>query len=131
MHVQVAPFLSVSEGHIISVSVERVAKECFEDLDDVTVHIDPENDEEKEDAPYKNLPERAQALKIISQSLKLEDCKYEIQKTQLHYLDGEILVDIYLSANYLEKNDVKEIQSYFTEILKKLSDFGEIKVYFS
>ena len=35
----------------------------FEDLDDVTVHIDPENDEEKEDAPYKNLPERAQALK--------------------------------------------------------------------
>ena len=131
VHVQVAPFLSVSEGHIISVSVERVAKECFEDLDDVTVHIDPENDEEKEDAPYKNLPERAQALKIISQSLKLEDCKYEIQKTQLNYLDGEILVDIYLSANYLEKNDVKEIQSYFTEILKKLSDFGEIKVYFS
>ena len=55
VHVQVNPFLSVSEGHIISVSVERVAKECIEELDDVTVHIDPENDEEKEDAPYKDL----------------------------------------------------------------------------
>ena len=93
------PFLSVSEGHIISVSVERVAKECIEDLDDVTVHIDPENDEEKEDAPYKDLPERAQALQIISQSLKLENIGFEIEKTQLHYLDGEILVDFYLSID--------------------------------
>jgi divalent metal cation (Fe/Co/Zn/Cd) transporter len=29
VHVQVDPFLSVSEGHIISVSVERVAKKCL------------------------------------------------------------------------------------------------------
>ena len=131
VHVQVAPFLSVSEGHIISVSVERVAKKCFEDLDDVTVHIDPENDEEKEDAPYKDLPERSQALEIINQSLKLEDCKYEILKTQLHYLEGKILIDIHLSVSYLEKNEAKEIQLYFTEILKKLPSFGETKIYFS
>ena len=62
------------------------------------LYIDPENDEEKEDAPYKDLPERAQALKIISQSLKLENCSYEIERTQLHYLEGEILVDFYLSV---------------------------------
>lgn len=131
VHVQVDPFLSVSEGHIISVSVERVAKDCIEDLDDVTVHIDPENDEEKEDAPYKNLPERAQALKIINQSLKLENCTFEIEKTQLHYLEGEILVDFYLSANYLEKYKVDKINLEFGEIIKKLPGFGEVKVYFS
>ena len=131
VHVQVNPFLSVSEGHIISVSVERVAKECFEDLDDVTVHIDPENDEEKENAPYKNLPERAQALKIISQSLKLENCNYKIDRTQLHYLEGEILVDFYLSVSYLKNKDVLEINSELSEIIKKLPGFGEVKVYFS
>ena len=131
VHVQVNPFLSVSEGHIISVSVERVAKECFEDLDDVTVHIDPENDEEKENAPYKNLPERAQALKIIGQSLELENCNYKIDRTQLHYLEGEILVDFYLSVSYLNNKTVPEINSELSEIIQKLPDFGEVKVYFS
>ena len=130
VHVQVNPFLSVSEGHIISVSVERVAKECFEDLDDVTVHIDPENDEEKDNAPYKNLPERAQALKIISQSLKLENCNYKIDRTQLHYLEGEILVDFHLSVSYLINKDVLEINLELSEIIKRLPGFGEVKVYF-
>ena len=131
VHVQVNPFLSVSEGHIISVSVERVAKECIEELDDVTVHIDPENDEEKEDAPYKDLPERAQALKIISQSLKLENLNFEIEKTQLHYLDGEILVDFYLSIDYLKNKTTGQIQSEFSSALEKLPGFGQVKVYYS
>ena len=131
VHVQVNPFLSVSEGHIISVSVERVAKECIEELDDVTVHIDPENDEEKEDAPYKDLPERAQALKIISQSLKLENVNYNIEKTQLHYLEGEILVDFFLSADYLRNQELNNIKSELSAALEKLPDFGEVKVYFS
>lgn len=131
VHVQVNPFLSVSEGHIISVSVERVAKECIEELDDVTVHIDPENDEEKEDAPYKDLPERAQALKIISQSLKLENVNYIIEKTQLHYLEGEILVDFFLSADYLKNQELNNIKSELSAALEKLPDFGEVKVYFS
>ncbi|MDB4847528.1 cation diffusion facilitator family transporter [Candidatus Pseudothioglobus singularis] len=131
VHVQVNPFLSVSEGHIISVSVERVAKECIEELDDVTVHIDPENDEEKEDAPYKDLPERAQALKIISQSLKLENVNYNIEKTQLHYLEGEILVDFFLTADYLKNQELNNIKSELSAALEKLPDFGEVKVYFS
>ena len=131
VHVQVNPFLSVSEGHIISVSVERVAKECIEELDDVTVHIDPENDEEKDDAPYKDLPERAKALKIISQSLKLENINYKIEKTQLHYLEGEILVDFYLSIDYLTNNTIEEIQSKLSLALEKLPGFGQVKVYYS
>ena len=131
VHVQVNPFLSVSEGHIISVSVERVAKECIEELDDVTVHIDPENDEEKEDAPYKDLPERAQALKIISQSLKLENVNYNIEKTQLHFLEGQILVDFFLSADYLKNQELNNIKSELSAALEKLPDFGEVKVYFS
>ena len=131
VHVQVNPFLSVSEGHIISVSVERVAKECIEELDDVTVHIDPENDEVKDDTPYKDLPERAQALKIISQSLKLENINYKIEKTQLHYLEGEILVDFYLSIDYLTNNTIEEIQSKLSLALEKLPGFGQVKVYYS
>ena len=131
VHVQVNPFLSVSEGHIISVSVERVAKECVEGLDDVTVHIDPENDEEKDADTYKDLPERAQALKILQQALKLEECIYEFERTQLHYLEGEILVDFFLPLDYLTNNSSIEINTQLSDIVAKLPGFGEVKVYFS
>ena len=128
VHVQVNPFLSVSEGHIISVSVERVAKDCVEGLNDVTVHIDPENDDES--TPYENLPERAQARRILQQALKLEQCDYEIERTQLHYLDGSILVDFYLSLDYLKTTDPQEINNQLSSIVGKLPGYGEVKVYF-
>ncbi|MCS5592085.1 MAG: cation diffusion facilitator family transporter [Gammaproteobacteria bacterium] len=128
VHVQVNPFLSVSEGHIISVSVERVAQDCVEGLTDVTVHIDPEDDDEK--APYEDLPERAQARSILQQALKLEQCDYEIERTQLHYLDGSILVDFYLSLDYLKTTDPQEINNQLSSIVGKLPGYGEVKVYF-
>ena len=131
VHIQVNPFLSVSEGHIISVSVERVAKDCVEGLSDVTVHIDPEDDDDEYNMPYENLPERAQALKILQQALKLEQCNYEIERTQLHYLDGNILVDFFLSLDYLQTTDAQEINNQLSSIVGKLPDFGEVKVYFS
>ncbi|MGE4594212.1 MAG: cation diffusion facilitator family transporter [Gammaproteobacteria bacterium] len=130
VHVQVNPFLSVSEGHIISVSVERVAQDCVEGLSDVTVHIDPEDDDD-ENTPYEDLPERAQARRILQQALKLEQCEYEIERTQLHYLDGKILVDFFLSLDYLQTVDAGEINNQLSSIVGQLPGFGEVKVYFS
>jgi cation diffusion facilitator family transporter len=130
VHVQVNPFLSVSEGHIISVSVERVAQDCVEGLSDVTVHIDPEDDDD-ENTPYEDLPERAQARRILQQALKLEQCDYEIERTQLHYLDGKILVDFFLSLDYLQTTDAGEINNQLSSIIGQLPGFGEVKVYFS
>ena len=129
VHVQVNPFLSVSEGHIISVSVERVAQDCVEGLSDVTVHIDPEDDDD-ENTPYEGLPERAQARRILQQALKLEQCDYEIERTQLHYLDGKILVDFFLSLDCLQTVDAQEINNKLSSIVGQLPGFGEVKVYF-
>ena len=84
-----------------------------------------------EDATYKDLPERAQALKIISQTLKLENINYELEKTQLHYLEGEILVDFFLSIDNLQHKEIQDIQSDLSMALEKLPGFGEVKVYFS
>lgn len=129
VHVQVDPFLSVSEGHIISVSVERVAKECIEGLNDVTVHIDPEDDEIV--APYEDLPERAEALGILNKALFNNQCDGEIQRIQLHYLDGKIHVDFFLPLSCLSSDKTQEqILSKLTEVVGKLNGFGNIKVYF-
>jgi len=129
VHVQVDPYLSVSEGHIISVSVERVAKECLEDLMDVTVHIDPEDDEIVE--PYENLPERAEALGILTKALYNNKCDGEINRIQLHYLDSKIHVDFYLPLSCLEsEKSSDEILAKLHETVKSLDGFGKIKVYF-
>jgi len=129
VHVQVDPFLSVSEGHIISVSVERVAKECLKELTDVTVHIDPEDDETV--APYENLPERAEALGILTKALFNNKCDGEINKIQLHYLDGKIHVDFYLPLSCLENdNSHDEILNKLKETVCQLHGFGDIKIYF-
>ncbi|MCS5592749.1 MAG: cation diffusion facilitator family transporter [Gammaproteobacteria bacterium] len=129
VHVQVDPFLSVSEGHIISVSVERVAKECLEDLSDVTVHIDPEDDETA--APCENLPERAEALGILNKALFNNKCDGEIKRIQLHYLDGKIHVDFFLPLSCLSSDkSYDEILDKLTEVVRELPEFGDIKVYF-
>jgi cation diffusion facilitator family transporter len=129
VHVQVDPFLSVSEGHIISVSVERVARECLENLTDVTVHIDPEDDETA--APCENLPERAQALGILNKALFNNQCDGEIKRIQLHYLDGKIHVDFFLPLSCLSSDkSYDEILDKLTEVVRELPEFGDIKVYF-
>ena len=129
VHVQVDPFLSVSEGHIISVSVERVAKSCLENLNDVTVHIDPEDDEIN--APYEDLPERAEALGILNKALFNNKCDGEIKRIQLHYLDGKIHVDFFLPLSCLSENkSYDEILAKLTEVVRELPGFGDIRVYF-
>lgn len=129
VHVQVDPFLSVSEGHIISVSVERVAKECLENLHDVTVHIDPEDDETA--APCEHLPERAQALGILTKALYSNQCDGEIDRIQLHYLDGKIHVDFFLPLSCLTtKKSSDEILKKLHNTVKDLKFFGKIRVYF-
>lgn len=129
VHVQVDPFLSVSEGHIISVSVERVAKECLEDLTDVTVHIDPEDDEVV--APYQHLPERSEALGILTRVLFDNECDGEIDRIQLHYLDGQIHVDFYLPLSCLEgEQSHDEIVKKLKNTVAELEGFGEVAVYF-
>ena len=129
VHVQVDPFISVSEGHIITVSVERVAKDCLEDLHDVTVHIDPEDDETS--APCENLPERAEALGILNKALFNNKCDGEIKRIQLHYLDGKIHVDFFLPLSCLSSDkSYDEILDKLTEVVRELPEFGDIKVYF-
>lgn len=130
VHVQVDPYLSVSEGHIISVSVERVAKECLENLNDVTVHIDPEDDETV--APYEALPERAEALGILTKALFNNKCDGEIERIQLHYLDSRIHVDFYLPLSCLDSGQSgDEILAKLHKTVDPLEGFGKIKVYFS
>jgi len=75
VHILVSPRLSVSEGHQISEAVEASLAKNFDDINDVTVHIDPEDDEHKENS-CKHLPLRNEVM------IGLQDHWSEITEAQ-------------------------------------------------
>lgn len=128
VHIQVKSFLSVSEGHIISVSVERIAKECIAELNDIVVHIDPEDDEEY--IPSITLPERGEALEIINQQLLNSAYNKYIDKITLHYLSGAIKIDFYLPLSCLEQNNTTDLHNNLQKTIANPDIFNEIRLYF-
>ncbi|MDC0407856.1 cation transporter, partial [Candidatus Thioglobus sp.] len=91
---------------------------------------DPEDDETVE--PYEALPERAEALGILTKALFNNKCDGEIERIQLHYLESRIHVDFYLPLSCLEPGQSgDEILAKLHETVDPLEGFGKIKVYFS
>jgi cation diffusion facilitator family transporter len=94
VHVQVAPRLSVSEGHMISQAVEDRLIDQVGSITDVTVHIDPEDDEEA--ATCRGLPlinEAQDALEASWAGVTTLPAQREIR---LHYLGGRIDAELLL-----------------------------------
>lgn len=94
VHVLVDPRISVSEGHAISVLVEQRLKREIDDMTDVTVHIDPEDDETA--PPTMGLPMRTEALARLAALWSDEPAALARERVVLHYLDGQIEVDLLL-----------------------------------
>ncbi len=131
VHVQVDPWLSVSEGHMISVAVEKAARNALEELVDVTVHIDPEDDEESPPSSI-GLPTRSEALDILEQAWVTTGCDGRWEQVQLHYLQGKIHVHVYLALSCLdEMGDAETIARHFSTPLEALPEFGKVTIYYS
>ncbi len=92
VHIQVEPYLSVSEGHQISEVVRNTLINQFDEINDVMVHIDPEDDEHSRSDP--NLPLRNEVEKILHEAWADEPESVHIKRILLHYLDNEIEVEI-------------------------------------
>lgn len=93
VHVQVRPRISVSEGHMVSEAVRSAIVEKFDEVADVTVHIDPEDDESG--SPSASLPMRNEIVAALCRrwSSFPELCDSEIR---LHYLDGKIDCEVFV-----------------------------------
>jgi cation diffusion facilitator family transporter len=99
VHLQVDPRISVSEGHQIADTVRRNLIANFDDVTDVTVHIDPEDDERG--SPCDQLPLRGELLARLEQEWpqlgELDD-----SQVTLHYLNGKLHIDLMLPLALLE-----------------------------
>jgi cation diffusion facilitator family transporter len=91
VHIEVGPKLSVSEGHHISEKVEKALIERFDEINDVTVHIDPENDETV--AASIELPLRSELIGELARQWSNIPELTGVDDITLHYLDGRITVE--------------------------------------
>lgn len=101
VHILVDSKLSVSEGHQISEAVAKTLKENFEDISDVTVHIDPEDDELIPNS-CRDLPLRSEVEASLKQAWKQIPETNQAKGITLHYLDGQITADILLPLGVLK-----------------------------
>jgi cation diffusion facilitator family transporter len=129
VHIQVSPKLSVSEGHHIAEMVESTLKEKFDEINDVTVHIDPEDDETA--ASCKDLPVRSEILKNLQDELDKHGTLSNITDVTLHYLDGKISVEASLPIQQLDKiDDADTLSSQFTQACTVIDCIGDSKLKF-
>ncbi|MCA0404092.1 MAG: cation diffusion facilitator family transporter [Proteobacteria bacterium] len=112
VHILVKPFISVSEGHYIAQHVEEKLIKQLDYVKDVTVHVDPEDDELE--CPSLGLPTR----KIIEE-LYLYPWKKEyplLEDWTLHYLDGKMSFDLIISPK-----DKSQIDAFVQRINQDLT----------
>ena len=130
VHVLVDPWLSVSEGHMISLQVEQRLKREIEEMADVTVHVDPEDDSRA--LPCTGLPLRPDALERLHAAWAHLDCLPKARRVVLHYLSGHIDVDLFLPLECLrDANDAAALRVTLQAALTGHPEFGQIVVYYT
>jgi len=128
VHILVSPRLSVSEGHQISEAVEAALTQNFDDINDVTVHIDPEDDEHTENS-CKHLPLRNEVMLGLQQHwVKIAETQ-ELMDITLHYLDGAINLQLVLPLKLIRQDsDSQRIQQQVETASKKLGCIGSVEI---
>jgi len=129
VHVQVRPWISVSEGHMISIAVEESIKAAVEEITDITVHIDPENDEEQ--PTCKGLPLRETVEAELRRAWGPLGCLEQGERILLHYLAGRIDVDVLFPLScYQDEAHARQMETAMREALAAHAHYGRVRLFF-
>ncbi len=128
VHVLVDPRLSVSEGHQIGEMVRRRLMETLETVDDVMVHVDPEDDEEC--SPCHHLPLRNKVLAQVAERWEREGVP--VEQVILHYLDGKIYLDVFVPMSHVEDLDeARDLARRLARAAEGEAHIGGVHVHFT
>jgi len=126
-HIVVDSRISVSEGHMIGDAVRDRLKAEFDDVVDVLVHIDPEDDEFKDE--YKKSITREQVQGYLDSYLAKQI--HTVDDFRIHYLEGSIEVEVVLPHAMF--NDVERVEWVKTQcamIEKDVDMISKVYVFF-
>jgi cation diffusion facilitator family transporter len=119
VHVLVAAYISVSEGHMIGEQVGETLKQVLPRIRDVTVHVDPEDDEQFP-LPMVTLPDR----KTISHYFlsAWPEAQYYQPYLMLHYLNQKLMIEVHLRVNEINQASLQALQQKCESVLSTFSD---------
>lgn len=130
VHIQVEPYISVSEAHYISETVRSKLIKEIEEVIDVMVHIDPEDDEH---IIHAKLPLRTELLKKVELAWADIEEATKVECITLHYLQGKIEIELLLPLAILhnERPDTaKEVEQRFNKALANIVEIEKISLHY-
>ncbi len=131
VHIQVPSFVSVSEGHQIGDWVSQSLLQNFDDITEVTIHIDPEDD--LVTPKQQLLPLRNEVMEQLIQSWKELEFYRFLSGIDLHYLHGKIHVDVIFPLEDMAKSGLSSIQmtEFMRQKAEQLAWLGKIRILYS
>lgn len=131
VHIQVEPYISVSEAHYISETVRSKLIAEIEEVIDVMVHIDPEDDEHI--PKHEKLPLRREMLKKLELAwVGVEEAK-KIDCITMHYLQGKIEIELLLPLAILHNAQLdaeKAVKGRFVQALANVEEIEKVSIRF-
>ncbi|MBP6999466.1 MAG: cation transporter [Tepidiphilus sp.] len=97
-HIQVAPRLSVSEGHRVADTVFARLKARFPNLDDALIHVDHENDTTRPPGQLQALTDRTEVVQDLRALPAFAAASPDW--IVLHYLGGRTYLDLLVPAEH-------------------------------
>lgn len=129
VHIIVDPFISVSEGHHIGESVHLALMQGVSNVNDVTVHIDSENDEVIH--PSTHLPDREHVKSILKNYCENLPGFHEIKKITLHYFNGKIRIEIDMPKKMLGACHADDLAQQYLAAVRSVEIIESIGIRFS
>jgi len=120
-HILVDPKISVSEGHYIAEKARHAVLKKHHVMD-VMVHIDPEDDMDAK--PNAHLPSRPTLLNHLAECLG-DLSEYRVV---LHYLDGRVDAEIYLTDTMAE-DKAETLQKRCDELVRDHEIFRAVHIH--
>lgn len=124
VHIIVDPYISVSEGHHIGESVHVALMREVPNVEDVIVHIDPEDDSISK--PSIGLPTRQEIEEELNQRWKNLPAFPGIKRLVLHYLNGQLTVEISLPAEVVSSKQLRKLSEEYQEAVSDLPYLAKI-----
>jgi hypothetical protein len=109
--------------------VEKILKDSFDAINDVTVHIDPEDDEQE--AQSMHLPLRGEVITALkAEWSKIPELR-SIDDITLHYLSGEISVEASMPLDKAGDIELtKDLQTRFSKASTTIPAVGRATLKF-
>lgn len=125
VHILVDPKISVSEGHYISDQVQTALFKQINRVKDVTVHIDPEDDENR--LPSVDSPNRERIETQLRQAWIDLPHYGAIDRILIHYLDGKLEIEVFFRSDSLKGPEIESLKQTYCDAIKSLPDIERIE----